>query len=329
MVKGKKEQNRSLALKAKKESSDEDSLTSDSEDEEYAMAVRDFNKFFKRRGRFVRQPHDERKVSQRNKDGKNSKGKRKCFKCGDSNHLIRECPKLSRSYNQRAFVEGSWSDIDEDEEEKTKNEKYLMAKASNEVTNMPRETTGDTSLTHSYIPKVSQTPDISPSIAHFYKPIESRSHLLYGMFLTRLFRHLMEHYPYLDNVIYDIVERFIRPLVLRQARRPRSDRGKAHHFVSSTSAHHNRGSLSFQEDDDEDDGASRASTPCLTTYLNSLKPLNFQQYKIPSPFEQSDDLLFERQTKLLNQSQEIHKEVRGRFKSLGKTLRGVFGKKKK
>ncbi|GKF77884.1 hypothetical protein Tco_0230354, partial [Tanacetum coccineum] len=27
-----------------------------SEDEEYAMAVRDFKKFFKRRGRFVRQP---------------------------------------------------------------------------------------------------------------------------------------------------------------------------------------------------------------------------------------------------------------------------------
>ncbi|GKA25102.1 hypothetical protein Tco_0711135 [Tanacetum coccineum] len=38
MVKGKKEQNRSLALKAKKESSDEDSSTSDSEDEEYVMA---------------------------------------------------------------------------------------------------------------------------------------------------------------------------------------------------------------------------------------------------------------------------------------------------
>ncbi|GJS44208.1 RNA-directed DNA polymerase, eukaryota, reverse transcriptase zinc-binding domain protein [Tanacetum coccineum] len=52
MVKGKREQNRSLALKAKKESSDEDSSTSDSEDEEYAMAVKEFKKFFKRRGRF-------------------------------------------------------------------------------------------------------------------------------------------------------------------------------------------------------------------------------------------------------------------------------------
>ncbi|GJS54332.1 hypothetical protein Tco_0627694 [Tanacetum coccineum] len=47
MVKGKREQNRSLALKAKKKSSDEDSLTFDSEDKEYAMAVRDFKKIFK------------------------------------------------------------------------------------------------------------------------------------------------------------------------------------------------------------------------------------------------------------------------------------------
>ncbi|GJX32257.1 hypothetical protein Tco_0242112 [Tanacetum coccineum] len=126
MVKGKREQNRSLAFKAKKESSDEDSLTFDSEDEEHVIAVRDFRKFFK------------------------------------------------TNYNQRAFVGGSWSDSDEDNEEKTKDKKCLMANASNEVTNMPRATVGNTSLTRSYIPKVSQTPDISPSIARFYKPIEDR-----------------------------------------------------------------------------------------------------------------------------------------------------------
>nr|GEV27838.1 retrovirus-related Pol polyprotein from transposon TNT 1-94 [Tanacetum cinerariifolium] len=42
---------KSLALKAKKESSDEECSTSISEDEEYAMALRDFKKFFKRRGK--------------------------------------------------------------------------------------------------------------------------------------------------------------------------------------------------------------------------------------------------------------------------------------
>ncbi|GJX16664.1 hypothetical protein Tco_0217496, partial [Tanacetum coccineum] len=45
-----KVERKSLALKAKKESSDEECLTFGSEDEEYAMAVRDFKKFFKRRG---------------------------------------------------------------------------------------------------------------------------------------------------------------------------------------------------------------------------------------------------------------------------------------
>ncbi|GJV02866.1 hypothetical protein Tco_1336435 [Tanacetum coccineum] len=48
MVKGKREQNRSLTLKAKKESSDKDSSTSDSEDGKYDMAVKEFKKFFKR-----------------------------------------------------------------------------------------------------------------------------------------------------------------------------------------------------------------------------------------------------------------------------------------
>nr|GEU65460.1 DUF4219 domain-containing protein/UBN2 domain-containing protein [Tanacetum cinerariifolium] len=62
IVKAKVER-KSIALKAKKESSDEECLTSGSEDEEYAMAVGDFKKFFKRRGRFVRQPQNDKKSS--------------------------------------------------------------------------------------------------------------------------------------------------------------------------------------------------------------------------------------------------------------------------
>nr|GEZ29988.1 ribosomal protein L7Ae/L30e/S12e/Gadd45 [Tanacetum cinerariifolium] len=168
----------------------------------------------------------------------------------------------------------------------------------------------------------------------FVKRIESarvtpKAHLPYGMFLTRLFLHVMKHYPRLDNGIYDVVERVMHPLALRQARRPRSDRGKTRHSVSSTSANHNRVSSSHQGDDDEDDGASRASTPSPTTYLNSLGPLDYQPYDISISLEQNDDLLFERQTDLLNQTQQIHKELRGGFKSFGKALRGVFSKKKK
>nr|GEY54616.1 UBN2 domain-containing protein [Tanacetum cinerariifolium] len=47
MVKGKREKSRSLTLKAKKEYSDEESSTFDNEDEEYAMAVRNFKKISK------------------------------------------------------------------------------------------------------------------------------------------------------------------------------------------------------------------------------------------------------------------------------------------
>nr|GEV10698.1 alpha/beta hydrolases superfamily protein [Tanacetum cinerariifolium] len=87
IVKAKVER-KSLALKTKKESSDEECLTSGSEDEEYAMAVRDFKKFFKRRGRFVRQPRNNKKTFQRSRDDKNGKSDRKCFRCNDPNHLI-------------------------------------------------------------------------------------------------------------------------------------------------------------------------------------------------------------------------------------------------
>ncbi|GJT53468.1 retrovirus-related pol polyprotein from transposon TNT 1-94 [Tanacetum coccineum] len=124
---------RSLALKAKKESSDEECWTSGSEDEEYVMAVRDFKKFFKRRRRFVRQPQNDKKTFQRSRDDKNDKSDRKCFTCGDPNHLNGEYPKPSKEKNQRAFVGCSWSDSGEEDGGKDKDETCLMAQASSEI----------------------------------------------------------------------------------------------------------------------------------------------------------------------------------------------------
>ncbi|GJZ35505.1 zf-CCHC domain-containing protein [Tanacetum coccineum] len=101
---------KSIALKAKKESSDEECLTFGSEDEEYAMAT-----------------------FQRSRDYKNGKSDRKCFKCGDPDHLIGECPKPPKDKNQRAFVRGSWSDSGEKYDENFKDEMCLVAHASSEV----------------------------------------------------------------------------------------------------------------------------------------------------------------------------------------------------
>nr|GFB68777.1 alpha/beta hydrolases superfamily protein [Tanacetum cinerariifolium] len=123
---------KSLALKAKKESSDEECSTSRSKDEEYAMVVRDIKKFFKRRGRFVRQPQNDKKMFQRNRDDKKGKGDRKCFRCSDRNHLIRECPKPPKDKNQIASVGGSRSDSSEEDDEKVKDKSCLVAQASND-----------------------------------------------------------------------------------------------------------------------------------------------------------------------------------------------------
>nr|GEW73364.1 copia protein [Tanacetum cinerariifolium] len=128
-----KEERKSLTLKAKKESSNEECSTFKSEDEEYAMAVRDFKKFFKRRGRFVRQPRNDKKTFQINQDDKNDKSEKKSFRRGDLNHLIGECTKPHREKNQRAFIEGSWSDNGEEVNEKVNDETCLVAQTSNEI----------------------------------------------------------------------------------------------------------------------------------------------------------------------------------------------------
>ncbi|GKC60735.1 retrovirus-related pol polyprotein from transposon TNT 1-94, partial [Tanacetum coccineum] len=96
-----KGEGRSLALKAKKESSNEECLNFGSEDEEYAMAVRDFKKFFKRRGRFVREPRNDKKTFQRIRDDKN--------------------------------VKSSCIDTGEEEDENIKDETCLVAQAPNEI----------------------------------------------------------------------------------------------------------------------------------------------------------------------------------------------------
>ncbi|GJY95394.1 retrovirus-related pol polyprotein from transposon TNT 1-94 [Tanacetum coccineum] len=89
--------------------------------------------FFRRKGKFVRQPREEKK-SFRQRDEKKGKIVRKCFKGGDPNHLIGDCPKPPRNKDQKDFIEGSWSNSENEAKDKTSDETYLMAQSSNEVT---------------------------------------------------------------------------------------------------------------------------------------------------------------------------------------------------
>ncbi|GJX95062.1 retrovirus-related pol polyprotein from transposon TNT 1-94 [Tanacetum coccineum] len=74
---------------------------------------------------------DDKKNLRRAKEEKKGKEERRCFKCGDPNHFISDCPKNSFN-DQKAFVGGCWSDSEE-EDDSNKDEICLMVLDNNEV----------------------------------------------------------------------------------------------------------------------------------------------------------------------------------------------------
>ncbi|GKG56720.1 hypothetical protein Tco_0580044, partial [Tanacetum coccineum] len=78
-------------------------------------------------------PRNDKKTFQRSRDDKNGKSDRKCSRRGDSNHLIGECLKPPKDKSQKAFIEGSWSDSGEEDDEKAKDKTCLVAQASSEI----------------------------------------------------------------------------------------------------------------------------------------------------------------------------------------------------
>ncbi|GJY47971.1 hypothetical protein Tco_0437927 [Tanacetum coccineum] len=120
IYRGKGERVKSIALKAKKESSDDETSTSGSDDEEYAMAVRNF----RRKGKLVRQPREEKKSYRKDEERKRLT-RRNALDAVIPNHLIGDCPKPPRNKDQKAFIRGSWSDSENDAEDKTNDETCL------------------------------------------------------------------------------------------------------------------------------------------------------------------------------------------------------------
>ncbi|GJW75559.1 hypothetical protein Tco_0134929, partial [Tanacetum coccineum] len=329
---------------------------------------------------------------------------------------IGECPKQLKYQNQKAFVGGSWSDSNDDEEEKTKDEKCLLAKDSNEVTDnqekdkieaktdkdrarngRDREKSKSQSQQKSIPKKVKvkggadieemlngptrdkmpRAPPIYPllnptsqkypkspasllplpnstnplKIATFTKllsiPVKSSkipynvqanyynewdlasleySQETEGPYSTDLptpddIRRLLElervmeelirenvfglgghrdHLPAcLAHMLYCVVaeEQYnLAYFFVKRIKCARANPTANFHMGTPFRSHpifSSSRTSSQSTDDDDDVKTSHASTPSPTTYLNSLNPLNYQNYEMPSASEQTDETLFE------------------------------------
>nr|GEW63544.1 hypothetical protein [Tanacetum cinerariifolium] len=291
IVKAKVER-KSLTLKAKKESSDEEFLTSDGEDEKYAMAIRVFKKFFKRR----------------------------------------ECPKPPKDKNQRAFIEGSWSDSGEEDDEKVKNKTCLVAQASSEIclgvdfepdewikdNGCSKHITGNRKLFSSYT-------------AYKEGSVIFCSNLRDNIIGKGQVRHI-RHEEEIDVQEYQVLTREIEPTLkpLEEIIRENvfclggnrddvlaKDRGMRRGRHSTSSSTFNQQSSSHLNDDDGiDEGTSRASTPSSIRYVSSLTNKVPQVFQNPPNIDPHLEPFYTRQNEIINHQVQIQDEHRGGLRQL-------------
>ncbi|GJS33820.1 hypothetical protein Tco_0509523 [Tanacetum coccineum] len=103
---------------------------------------------------------------------------------------------------------------------------------------------------------------------------QSRLILPYGMLLTRLFKFVVSESPELLNESYVLYDRVMNPLTAQQERKTRKDHGMRRGCRStfSSSAFDQPSSSHLNDDDDgNDEGTSRASTPSPTRFVNTNK----------------------------------------------------------
>ncbi|GJY09705.1 hypothetical protein Tco_0377890 [Tanacetum coccineum] len=152
--------------------------------------------------------------------------------------------------------------------------------------------------------------------------------LPYGMILTRLFKFIMNEYPELHNESYVLYDRVMNPLAAQLERKPRRDHGTriGRHSTYSSSAFNQPSSSHLNDDDDDgnDEGTSRASTPSPIRYVNSLTNQVPQVFQNPPNVDQNMEPFYTRQTEILNRQVQLRDEQRGGVRSIGKSLRRLW-----
>nr|GEW43330.1 pentatricopeptide repeat-containing protein [Tanacetum cinerariifolium]GEY76054.1 pentatricopeptide repeat-containing protein [Tanacetum cinerariifolium] len=117
---------------------------------------------------------------------------------------------------------------------------------------------------------------------------QARLILPYAMLLTRLFKYVMGESPELFNESYVLYDRVMYPLIAQQERKTQNDYGtkRGRHSTSSSSTFGQPSSthLNDVDDDGNDKGTSRASTPSPTRFVNSLTN------EVPRVFDDSPNI---------------------------------------
>ncbi|GJX00018.1 hypothetical protein Tco_0183931, partial [Tanacetum coccineum] len=141
---------------------------------------------------------------------------------------------------------------------------------------------------------------------------QKRLILPYGMLLTRLFKFVVRENPELDNESYVLYDRVMNPRAAQLERKPRRDRGtrRGRHSTSFSSAFDRLSSSHLNDDDDDrnDEGTSRLSTPSPIRYINSLTNQVPQVFQNPPNERKIADLDVDTKVTLIDETQERYNE---------------------
>ncbi|GKE92780.1 hypothetical protein Tco_1573875, partial [Tanacetum coccineum] len=136
------------------------------------------------------------------------------------------------------------------------------------------------------------------------------------MLLTHLFKYVMSESLELFNESYVLYDRVMYPLTAQQERKTRKDYGmkRGRHSTSSSSAFDQPSSSHLNDDNDDDGndyGTSRASTPSPTRFVNSLTNEVPRVFENPQNVDPDMEPFYTRQTKIINRQVQLRDEYRG------------------
>ncbi|GJX18073.1 hypothetical protein Tco_0218905 [Tanacetum coccineum] len=115
----------------------------------------------------------------------------------------------------------------------------------------------------------------------------------------------------LSNDRYVLYDRVMYPLAAQQERKTRKDYGmkRGRHSTYSSSAFGQPSSSHLNDDDDgNDEGTSRASTPSPTRFVNSLSNDIPRVFSNPPNIDPNMEPSYTRQTEILNHEVQLRDE---------------------